>query len=60
MKKHFPKCHGPKEAHKKASSKGSKSSGLRDSHKSGHKPKKGKKDKADTDDRCGMKDDEPC
>ena len=56
MKKHFPKCCGPKEAHKKVCSKGGRSSGLWGNHKSSHKPKKGKKDKADKDDKCGMED----
>ena len=60
MKKHFPKCHGPKESHKKACSKGCKSSGPWGGHKSGHKPKKAKKDKADKadkDDKHSAKDD---
>ena len=51
MKKHFPKCHGPKKACKKGHSKGGKLPELWDSHKSGHKPKKGKKDKVDKDDK---------
>ena len=57
MKKYCPKCGGPKEACKKAHSKGSKSSGPHSGHKSSHKPKNGKKDKVDKDDKHGMKDD---
>ena len=60
MKKHFPKFHSPKEACKKVHSKGGKSSWLQGNHKSSHKPKKGKKDKIDKDDRHGMEDDKPC
>ena len=60
MKKHFPKCSGPKETHKKSRFKGGKSSGPGADDKSSHKPKKGKKDKADKDDKCSAKHDEPC
>ena len=60
MKKHFPKCDGPKEACKKVHSKGAKSSGPQGSHKSSHKPKKGKKDKADKDAKHSMEDDKLC
>ena len=54
MKKHFPKCYSPKEAHKKSSSKGSKlpgPPGLQGDDKSDCKPKKGKKDKSDKADK---------
>ena len=47
---------GPKEACEKADPKGSKSSKPHGSEQSGHKPKKGKKDK---DDKHGEKDDKP-
>ena len=59
MKKHFPKCHGPKESCKKSQSKGGKSSGPWGNDKSGHKPKKGKKDKADKDNKHGTKHNKP-
>ena len=54
MKKHFPDCKGPKKACKKRCSKGGKASGVWSSQKSGHKSKKGKKDKVDKEDGCGM------
>ena len=50
----------PKEACKKLRSKGHKSSGLWGDGKSGCKPKKGKEDKADEDDKHGTEDDKPC
>ena len=55
MKKHFPKCGGLKEVHKRRDSKGSKSSKPHGGDKSGSKPKKGKKDKEDKDDKRGRK-----
>ena len=60
MKKNFSKCGSPKEAHKKAHSKGGKSSRPQGSNKSCPKPKKGKKDKVDKDNKCGTEDDKPC
>ena len=60
MKKHFQKCGSPKEACKKVCSKGGKLPGLWGSHKSGHKPKKGKKDKVDKDNKYGTEDDKLC
>ena len=60
MKKHFPKCHGPKEAHKKSSSKGGKLPGPQGNDKSDCKPKKGKKDKSNKADKRGTEGGKPC